>query len=176
MVDVQVERPLVAPAESTDITIAMRDYTLADPGLSSTQKAGVTVLLETPAGPAPVRAWPDGSPGRFRATVKAPETPGTYRVAVTANGTRVSSPLVVASEVSRPVQDDHNLIAAWASSHGGIAVPATRSEDVRQALNRLLHSTPQQTPWHPMRSPWWILPFGLCLGIEWWQRRRRGLL
>jgi hypothetical protein len=27
---------------------------------------------------------------------------------------------------------------------------------------------------HPMRSPWWIVPFGLALGGEWWLRRRRG--
>ena len=32
-----------------------------------------------------------------------------------------------------------------------------------------------RVPIHPMRSPWWILPFTLCLGVEWWMRRRSGL-
>lgn len=31
------------------------------------------------------------------------------------------------------------------------------------------------TPVHPMRSPWWLSPFVLCLGVEWWLRRRAGL-
>ena len=28
---------------------------------------------------------------------------------------------------------------------------------------------------HPMRAPWWIIPFAGCLTIEWWLRRREGL-
>jgi hypothetical protein len=29
-------------------------------------------------------------------------------------------------------------------------------------------------PWHPMRSPWWIVPLTLALAGDWWLRRRRG--
>jgi hypothetical protein len=31
------------------------------------------------------------------------------------------------------------------------------------------------TPLHPMRSAWWIVPFGGCLAAEWFFRRRLGL-
>jgi class 3 adenylate cyclase len=33
----------------------------------------------------------------------------------------------------------------------------------------------ERSPFHPLQSPWWILPFALCLSGEWWLRRRDGL-
>jgi hypothetical protein len=34
---------------------------------------------------------------------------------------------------------------------------------------------PSPVPVWPMHSPWWIVPFAACLGVEWWLRRRSGL-
>jgi hypothetical protein len=46
---------------------------------------------------------------------------------------------------------------------------------VQQALSPLLQGKVQRGESHPMRSGWWIVPFALLLGFEWWSRRRAGL-
>ena len=38
-----------------------------------------------------------------------------------------------------------------------------------------LRQQPRPDRVHPMRSAWWIAPFAIALGLEWWSRRRRGL-
>jgi len=176
LVEIQLDQPLLATGEATGAGIVVRDASLAEPGTATTLKGTVSVVLETPSGLVPVRAWPDGAPGHFRATFNAPDSPGTYRLGVTGNGTRVDTPVVVTSTaVARPTPDERDLIAAWTSSRGGITVPSTRLLEVRDALDRALHSTQEHTTWYPMRSAWWIVVFALALGVEWWMRRRRGL-
>ena len=174
VVEIDVERPLLAPGASTEVTVTLRDETLADSEAGRPLRASVRIALDTPAGPVPVRAWPDGPPGRFRATVRAPETPGLYRLSITGNGTQVDTPVVVQSDVTRPSPDERALITAWTASRGGITVPAERSREIGQALDRKLSIETQRTTWHPMRSAWWIVPFALALGTEWWSRRRHG--
>jgi hypothetical protein len=51
---------------------------------------------------------------------------------------------------------------------GDIAPLVTRSREIRDEAR---HS--RET--HPMRSPWWIVPFAACLSAEWWLRRRAEL-
>jgi hypothetical protein len=61
-----------------------------------------------------------------------------------------------------------------ARESGGLSAPAGGEEPLIQSL--LEPSAPAvPVERHPMRSPWWILPFAACLGVEWWDRRRRGL-
>ena len=49
--------------------------------------------------------------------------------------------------------------------------------DVTAARDALaaLEAGEQQTEVRPMRSPWWIVPFAVFLGVEWAIRRRAGL-
>jgi hypothetical protein len=42
------------------------------------------------------------------------------------------------------------------------------------ALSRTLAAPVESTPFHPMRSAWWIIAFAGLLGLEWWDRRKNG--
>jgi hypothetical protein len=131
-----------------------------------------------------VRLWPDAAPGRFRARVQSPSTSGAYRVVVTgsalagASGSpapRGQASVLVDSAVTKPTPNRPATAAAWAQAHGGALVPAARADELPAMVLASVHRQPQPTPVHPMRSAWWIAPFALLLGAEWWSRRRRGL-
>src|SRR6185436_9691314 len=109
LVDVSVEHPLLSPGESSEATIVLRDESLADLSAGRSLRGSVHVELETPQGPIALRAWPEGAPGVFRATLQAPATTGTYRLSVTGNGTRVTAPIVVESGVHRALPDERDL-------------------------------------------------------------------
>jgi hypothetical protein len=64
-----------------------------------------------------------------------------------------------------------NAIAA----HGGLLVErGDEAALIARTRERLSSSLERHETW-PMRSAWWIVPFSVCLGAEWWVRRRRGL-
>jgi hypothetical protein len=58
---------------------------------------------------------------------------------------------------------------------GGMSVAAGREEPLIASLLALPPAAAEAVQRYPMRSPWWIAPFALCLGVEWWDRRRQGL-
>jgi hypothetical protein len=82
--------------------------------------------------------------------------------------------LIVAPDAIAPAPDDRDLIAAWAASRGGQVVPESRLGELPGVLDRALAPVSRPTTWRPMRSAWWIAPFALSLGAEWWLRRRAG--
>jgi hypothetical protein len=63
-----------------------------------------------------------------------------------------------------------------AASHRGIDASADRVADVVRFLDTHVPRPAVPTIVRPMRSAWWIVPFAICLAVEWWMRRRRGLL
>jgi hypothetical protein len=62
-----------------------------------------------------------------------------------------------------------------AASRGGIDVTPEHLSDLEAHLRREVSAARVRTTTHPMRSGWWTLPFAVCLGGEWWLRRKRGL-
>jgi hypothetical protein len=94
---------------------------------------------------------------------------------VTRDGARAAATLLVVPGASPPVIDDRLLLEAWTSATGGQSIPESQLETLGPALQRALAPPPEPVRWHPMRSAWWILPFALVLGAEWWMRRRSGL-
>ena len=73
-----------------------------------------------------------------------------------------------------PVPDDRELVAAWTGAHRGKVVAENDLSQLAEAVTAVLSPPVEQRTIHPMRSGWWILPFGALLGVEWWTRRRRG--
>jgi hypothetical protein len=148
-------------------------------GDSTLVRATVSAFVEatdsTPRRRWPVRLWPDGPVGRLRGTVHAPPIDGDARVVIVTDGQRVELPIVVDSSRHRPVADGADLLATWVTSRGGRVVGASALSQFAAALPAELHAAPRREPWHPMRSPWWLLPFALALSVDWWLRRRRGL-
>jgi hypothetical protein len=64
---------------------------------------------------------------------------------------------------------------ALAAAYGAALVDPDVEADVRSRLRDSITASVEPGRIYPMRSPWWLLPFTLCLGGEWWLRRRSGL-
>ena len=172
-----ISEQILVPGESAELSVVVRDAALK-PVASQAIRANVSAVLES--GPpdslerTPIRLWPDGAVGSLRATLRAPHHIGNARVVVSADGYRTEVPLVVDSIVSRPIAAHPALSTAFATIHGGQVVNASQLATFNSVLARSLHAAPRRERWHPMRSPWWLLPFALALSGEWWMRRRRG--
>jgi hypothetical protein len=107
--------------------------------------------------------------------LKAPATGGHHRVVVTTAGGETAADLVVSPDAATIAADPERL-ETWTSAHGGRVVPLSTIADPRDGLAATLDAvvTPGTRPvlWRPMRSAWWIVPFALALGADWWLRRR----
>ena len=152
----------------------MRDVALADLADGRPIGAVVAATIEHDGAPMPISLWPDHELGRLRGTVRAPSTPGQYRIVVTSGGARADAPIAVVPDAAQPTPDERDLIAAWTHSRRGEAIPASRLQDLPAMLVQSLAPVSRAETWHPMRSPWWLVPFAFGLGAEWWWRRRHG--
>ena len=85
-----------------------------------------------------------------------------------------ATPTTTAADARRPTPDDRELIKDWTSSRQGEAIAESKMATLVPALDRVLSPASERRPWHPMRSAWWLVPFALAVGGEWWLRRRRG--
>jgi hypothetical protein len=134
-----------------------------------------------------VPLWPTEVPGRFEGRLRTPVAPGPHRMDVLVEvdgqgggeqgGGRLAAalPLVVLADAAPPPPDDPALMAAWAASRGGTLRASDELADLEAEILQAVGAEGPSDPWHPMRSPWWILPLALLLGGEWAWRRRRGL-
>jgi len=116
--------------------------------------------------------------GEWLASVRAPSAVGAARLAVRGGNDVLSAPLVVplivAAQPQRGVADPTDVLASWARAHGGAIIPPTELASLPSRIAEASRAQPQQLPWHPMRSAWWIVPLTLALAGDWWLRRRRG--
>ncbi len=119
---------------------------------------------------------PDLVPGRLRTRFFAPDRAGHYTVRVDVEGGAGELPLVVDPGRAPHPAAERAVAAAWADARGGGLHGSSAAELDRLVLRLDGLLDPARTPetWHPMRAPWWILPFALALAGEWWWRRRRG--
>jgi hypothetical protein len=106
--------------------------------------------------------------------VRASADAGPQPVVVTRDGARAAATVLVVPGATRPAPDERALLASWAESRSGGWLPESRLAELGPALERALAPSPRSARWFPMRSPWWIAPFALALGAEWWMRRRHG--
>lgn len=67
-----------------------------------------------------------------------------------------------------------SLLRVLADATGGRVLERGDVAALAAALDAALTPASRQHPWHPMRSPWWLLPFTGALLAEWWWRRRAG--
>jgi hypothetical protein len=168
--DLALSQRLVEPGARVTLTITPRD---------STNDAVIRVVLRPRDSAAvssadiPLRI--DDARARGSVTFRAPASPGAFDVMVARGPDTARSALVVAEHVARDVRDDPALLEAWAQSRGGKALTRDELATLPGVLDDLVSARARETAWHPMRSPWWIVPFALLLAAEWWIRRRRGL-
>jgi hypothetical protein len=101
-----------------------------------------------------------------------PADTGRGTLVIAAAGDSVVVPWVVTPDAAAATDLDPPFAAAWANTLGGAVV---RTPDALvTAVMSAAQAHPEPLPWHPMRSPWWMLPFALAVGGEWWLRRRAG--
>ena len=160
---------VVGPVEGTHpsrIHVRMRDVDESQPvSMSATLASGE-----------PVRLWPDSDRGSFSGDL-LPARPGANRVDVVAtNGGRTERAWMRFVPGARARVSDSQLpLSALSQSHGGIDVVSGNLAPLDRWLHETVRAKTVPVEHHPMRSPWWIVPFAGCLSIEWWARRRRGL-
>jgi hypothetical protein len=170
--ELRISPSLVEPGEEAKVRVTVRDAFLSEREQVS---ARVRASLISDRDSIPIRLWPGASPGVFTGVVVAPRNPGTYRFNVQSGPERTSAPLVVDSAVKRPGRDESDLVNAFVSSRGGVAIEENDLDRLPSLISSAVASVSRVERWHPMRSPWWIVAFALLLGAEWWWRRRHGL-
>jgi hypothetical protein len=181
-VDIQISPSVASPGESVAVEVTLRGAALQWTSVAAARNdpvhAAVTAHLEragTADSAVSVRLWPGTSAGEFVGRIDAPVTPGSWRLAVAGDGASGSVPLIVARGASHPAPNNRAALAAWVAARGGRVTSIGQIASLGAAIRGATRPAGHRVEWHPMRSPWWILPFALALGGEWWLRRRRGL-
>jgi hypothetical protein len=101
-----------------------------------------------------------------------PPATGRGTLSLAAGGDSLSVPWVVSPDADPDPDLDPSLAAVWTNTLGGQVVSSV--DALLPVVLQAARALPEPGPWHPMRSPWWMLPFALALGGEWWLRRRVG--
>ncbi|MDB4877895.1 MAG: hypothetical protein JWM41_4341 [Gemmatimonadetes bacterium] len=173
-VAITTSNAIVAPGERAEVTVTFRDVALRG-ALPARASASASIASSTDSMRTNVALLPDGPVGHFRGSFRGPKRPGTYRVAAVGDGITAETPIVVSSDVAHAAPEGHDMLGAWIGAHGGRVLTASRLAELPAALRSAIRPQPSAETWHPMRSTWWIVPFALTLGGEWWLRRRKGL-
>lgn len=165
-IDVEVTPAVLRPREAATVTVRVRG---AEP-------ARVSAAF----GDQPLRLVPDAGRGVYRGRITAGESsrPATLDVeAVDARGARQSTvqPVPIVVDAAPPVAPVAAPLSLLSASHHGLDVPPNRWGEIARVLRQSVRPTRAIARQHPMRSPWWLVPFVGCLAAEWWRRRRRGL-
>lgn len=167
------------------------------PGTGVEVRARLQLEGSGEAGPDPGRVplWPSGHPGRFEGWVRTPRAEGEHFLRIDLRSSEegpgdvgegaagasegwdetVRLPLVVTASASPPPSDDPGLLEAWVATRGGGVLEMGELSRLPEEIRATLGDPAPRDPWHPLRSPWWILPLALALAGEWSWRRRRGL-
>ena len=138
-------------------------------------RGGAGTVLATLDGTEVVRLWPGAESGVFTGTFAAPAARGVHTVEVTADGVKREigrGRFVVGAEAASIAPAAP--LALLAASHGGINVGASDLAALERHLRATIVPSRAAVRYRAMRSPWWLLPFAVCLNAEWWMRRRRG--
>lgn len=168
-IEIAIDRPLVATGETTTARVVVTDAAFAAD--RTRVDASVSATMNGPSGSAPLRVWPEGPAGRFTIALPARAAPGTYRLTVVGGADRANAEWIVAPAVTTAAPDERRLVEIWAQTRGGRVISTNSSNEIRQTLVGSIKSERRDETWHPMREPWWIVPFALLLGGEWFLRR-----
>lgn len=121
----------------------------------------------------PVRLWPGVEAGTFEGSAR-PRHAGVHTLKAASANARAEARFV--ARTARHVDPDRpDALRAFATSHGGQVYRPGDLERLAADLRARIPAAVERRPVHPMRSPWWIVPFAGCLCGEWWRRRQRGM-
>jgi hypothetical protein len=164
--DGQVAATALNRGERTSVTIETRSMTEAPADIT------VGAVLDCASGRQPLRLWPGTRPGMYTGTVVA-DGAGACVVEATVGQRQLTVPMLITNDMRAPVST--RALDAAIAAHGGIVANAGEEATLAARVRERLQPAHERQPTHPLRSPWWMVPFGACLGGEWLLRRRRGL-
>jgi hypothetical protein len=120
-----------------------------------------------------VRLWPGDDPGFFEGEWTVPAV-GDYDLAVSRGDARGDARVSALADVKKGADADSDALGLLVRTTGGATVSPDRLGDLIATLEARYAPQPQDVRVHPMRSPWWMLPFALALTGEWGWRRLKG--
>jgi hypothetical protein len=120
-----------------------------------------------------VRVWPAGPAGVFTGELPVGNVPS-CTIEVGVNGFVAHAGIATAQRPMRPVTVVLAKLDRAARASGGVVTDEDNLEPIRD-WNRTSPTVNEASPWRPMHSTWWLVPFAACLCGEWWLRRRQGL-
>jgi len=162
---------IIRPGDRTSIAVRVRDIPRGDtitlPPIAA-RVIGPAVKVDEP-----VRLWPTAEPGVYEGEWRA-RVAGLYNLSVAAADLRGDATITVAPDVTQGTADDAAALALATQATGGQAFPVDRAPALVEAMKAAYPPRRGVRPSHPMRSPWWVLPFAGLLCAEWAVRRKRG--
>jgi hypothetical protein len=166
-------RPISVSVDGPEVRVELRDR--RDATVSS---ASVVRQPDGKTAEQPIRLLPGSTAGEFFGTIGAVAGAAhNESIAVTATSNQSTEREIVRADpavAGVPLEPSGPPLSLLASTHGGVDVGPDRIDRLERFLR--LNAAGARTPMQrrPMRSVWWIVPFGAALSGEWWLRRRRG--
>ena len=121
-----------------------------------------------------VRLRPTGVMGDFSGEAAVGES-GACAIEMSVDGRQLTAGFAVADHPNRGTNATLNKLVNAVSRTSGIVINSGEEAGMIDMLERDARPSSQVVSARPMRSPWWMIPFALCLTAEWWLRRRDGL-
>jgi len=172
--EVDVEPALARPGERVRVTARLRstEWTTASAAFSLPPATAHVVRPDQTESEA-LRLWPTAEPGVFEGEWTASGR-GDANVTVTMGTGTADAIVTVAEDVSRASGSDPEGLALAARASGGDVKSSHEVDGLISSIASRVSPHQERVTVHPMRNPWWVLPFVGALTIEWAWRRKRG--
>ncbi len=172
---VEIEPALVHPGERVHVRARLRATELTSRSATIVlPPVSAHVSSALPQTTVPLRLWPAAEPGTYEGEWTASST-GDFDVTIAIGDLTADATLTVDRNVAHATNDDSAGLALAARASGGEVRPAGEASALVAGLSARFPSRPVRVSTHPMRSPWWLLPFAGALCAEWAWRRKREL-
>jgi hypothetical protein len=158
-VRVTLDRTLVAASSGGAVTVELQSMEVPQTPMTAAAR------LECGTAIVPIRLWPQGRPTSFSGTFDAPG-PGVCVVRARVDDQEGTAAVLVVPEPPVSASDGQALTDLIAA-RDALAVGPGEETAVAARLRARVPARPVETPVHPMRSPWWIVPFVTLLAAAW---------
>jgi len=148
-------------------------FTVRDRRLEPRLTIAASAVADCETGTHAIRLWPGGTVGEFTGEVPAVQQ-RECTVVATVDERSVTGSIAIVDRPARGTELTLAKLGRQARASGGVIAKAGEEQTVTRPLADAATMS-RVVSVHPMRKPWWILPFAACLSAEWWLRRRDGL-